>query len=146
VILNQTVKKLLTLLEILAAPHRGSKVILEDLRQKCLHNQVNQEKDVVQAREHFWNYAEYFGRSCLTREDAKLEDCSREAYNAIGIPSEMIQKVEECMRSSFQPRARGNLEDSLDPNIILDQEYAMQKDYHVSHYPVMFVNHNRYMI
>lgn len=114
--------------EPVGSKHRGKLIMEENLRQKCLF--------INTKAEFFWNYMINYGKKCIIKDDKELDSCVDEVYTLIGIPNSDQQKVEDCIKESY------NNEKNV--NDLLEEDLKTQKKIGVSHYPSLYVNGNRY--
>lgn len=105
---------------------QGKEVILEDLRETCLHSKLASEwRESV-----WWDYMRYVHMSCY---DFVSEDCSKRAHEQIG---EDFEKTMRCVESSFD----GQKMDYHSDNEILAKNSEAWRDYGILYWPSVTIN------
>lgn len=75
---------------------KGKDIIMEDLRQSCLHNQLKHNTESSTGSEWvWWDYMKYVHQECF---DFITKECSEEAHKDIGVD---FHETENCVKDSF---------------------------------------------
>lgn len=111
----------------------GRNIILEDLRQKCLFNDLNDSGDQMK----WFDYIKRVHATCYSNIN---EDCSRNAHEHLSLD---WQKTTKCVEDSFSvPQKRW---DTLGcKNSIIDKEISHWKEYGTNIYPSIVINKKTY--
>ena len=113
-----------------AAPF-GSDVVVENLRQLCLHRVVSATRSF-----HKWfNYAALFYTNCRASFDAQ---CVATQLTAAGLTTVDVTAVNNCMANS------GGFASTSGPNSIIDEEIAATRAAKIQFIPAYAVNGNTY--
>jgi hypothetical protein len=111
---------------------KGREIIDEDLRQKCLYNQVYSE---LKTRYLWWAYMKYVHYNCYSVIN---EDCSRSAHEKLGLSFEQTTK---CVRDSFKS-SDWSSENAY--NSMIEEEISYWKTYGTGIYPSLVINNRAY--
>lgn len=108
---------------------QGKDIIMEDLREKCLHTLLKEDKAVNK----WWDYMAYVHKMCYEEVN---EDCSKMGHKSIG---REYQKTVDCVTSSFE-----GSNPVKDDNRILRAESEAWKEYGTAYWPSVVINDRTY--
>ena len=112
----------------------GQKILLEDLRQKCMYEK-NKEANI----EYYFKYMNEFSYSCLNKTISETfeQDCSKKVLDILNFP---VNYLDECISDSF---GVNNLLSSAyidNENRILKKEYDEILKYKLTSFPAVVVD------
>jgi len=111
---------------------KGRDIVLEDLREKCLYNNMyKSEKN----RYLWWSYMQYVHRNCY---DIINEDCSKRAHERLSLN---WQETQDCVSKSFSSSDWGSASTTND---IIDKEIEYWTKYGSGIYPALVINNRAY--
>lgn len=112
---------------------QGKDILIEDLRQKCLHRLVSE--DPKQSIDLWWQYMQYVHRMCY---EEITESCSKLGHKQIGRDFEMTMK---CVNESFDTTSAAKTPNyQKDDNKILKGESEKWKAYGSAYWPSVVIN------
>ena len=107
---------------------KGKNIILEDLRQMCLHQRL-----VFEGNEPlWWDYMKYVHQECF---EYISEECSQDAHAKI---QQDFEETQRCVDASFEGNAREELWER--DNKFLKENAKMWTDYGVLYWPSVTIN------
>lgn len=115
----------------------GQKILLEDLRQKCMYN-LSKEKSVTL----YYEYMNNFGKECINKNNDKntlSKICSQNVLEKLGYPANYLDK---CIAESFGVTVSDLTSASyIDrDNKILKAEYDEILKYKLTSFPAVIIN------
>ncbi len=111
----------------------GEKIILENLRQKCIYKESFDKNDI----NIYFKYMEYFYNNCINIDKPDFsEKCSNNTLKNIGLKENNIYK---CIAQSFGVSYYSNSILQND-NSILKNDYDIQSYYYINSFPAVIIN------
>ncbi len=120
----------------------GKEAVLEALRQVCLR----EASSPITPSSEWWRYVDNYAKYCVDTDYTGSEKCYERAYSLSYIGANTIDQVNKCMRDSFGAASNENLGTLDADNSKLRDEFALQDEMHVDHYPALYVNKERYTV
>jgi len=111
---------------------KGREIILEDLRQKCLWNNLKETEN----EQSWWSYIERVHSTCYSVIN---EDCSWNAHKHLDLDWD---KTELCVKESFTKP--NNWDDKSVRNKIIEKEIGYWKEFGTNIYPSIVINKKTY--
>lgn len=113
---------------------QGKDILIEDLREKCLHKIVTADSQP----DKWWEYMQYVHRMCY---EEVTEDCSKLGHQSIGRDYEATMK---CVSESFEAGSSTGPNFQKDDNKILKEEAVQWKAYGSAYWPAIVINERTY--
>ena len=110
---------------------KGREIVLEDLRQKCLWNNLAAQNTT----DLWWDYIARVHSTCYSVVN---EDCSKRAHVKLGLD---YKDTETCVKNSF---TGSDWAAESTYNVIIDEEIKYWKDYGTNIYPSIVINKKTY--
>ena len=110
----------------------GRKILMEDLRQKCMYN-LNSKNVKV-----YYNYLQKFYSACMKKNSATFSEyCSKLCLEQIGLP---LNYLDECLAKSFNVDNLVSYSYVDNDNSILSKEYEEILKYSLTTFPAVVIN------
>ena len=113
----------------------GQKILLEDIRQKCMYK-LSKEKSI----KFYYEYMKTFYKNCINNPQKALSiSCSKDTLIELGYPENYL---DECMAESFGVKERDLLSPSYidKENKIMEEEYNEILKYKITSFPSIVIN------
>ena len=110
----------------------GRKILMEDLRQKCIYNKNKKNIKV------YYNYIKNFNSECMKKDFEKFNEyCSKNVLENIGLPLDYLDK---CLANSFNVDNLLSTSYVDNENNILKKEYEEILKYSLTTFPAVVIN------
>ena len=110
----------------------GHKILLEDLRQKCLFKLTKDKSSSI-----YYEYMKTFSRECINYRKIISDSCSRNTLEILGIPENYLDK---CVAESFGVNDLHSSSYFDKENVILRDEYNEILRYKLTSFPAVVIN------
>ena len=122
----------------------GSQSVLEDLRQICYRQEMQGKR--ITPDSVWWRYVREVGNRCADKDMKEIDGCRKEIYSIAGIPQNIVQKVDDCMRNSFKGQVGSDLAKTRGENTLLQAEIDTKDYLQIDYYPALYINGERYEV